>query len=115
VTPGDPAKVGVSRLNVPTLVLGEQKPDRPIKAGIRIGSDELSAKRRITEDKQNGWAQLYSSLCGEVPCATKTVWPRHHRDFTWIIWGARDIQFWGTAVEAALANGSSFAKRALSK
>src|SRR5947209_2843707 len=36
------------------------------EADIRIGGDELGPERRITEDKQNGWTKLYSSLCGEV-------------------------------------------------
>jgi hypothetical protein len=51
---------------MPTLVLGQEEPDRPVEAGIRIGGDELGPKRRITEDKQNGWTKLCPSLCGEV-------------------------------------------------
>src|SRR6478609_2010544 len=47
------------------FVLKNQKPDRPVDSGDRVGGHEVRTERRIAEDQERGWLEPYAGLSGE--------------------------------------------------
>jgi hypothetical protein len=54
----DPGEVRVNGLNRPIFVLPDEGSHWPVETGVRIGGEELGAKRRIAEDQQRGRAKF---------------------------------------------------------